>query len=113
MAVTDLTATFRESYCDRVKIAPEQFEATLFWRCLPWWKRPPALLVRWVWARAFAPDFAVLRECADAHSLFQVNLISHDLRRTGPDSNRVRDLLRLRISGRRLLEQASPHFEGE
>lgn len=99
-------------YSRRTGIAPEKFERVLFNRCLPWWKRPLAVVIHGVWPRAFALDFAVLSESADAHAVFQVSSIANDLRVKLEDRvNPVRNWLGLRISGRRLVEVAATHLQ--
>ncbi len=112
MAEPDPLPSFRDVYSRRNGIAPEQFEGVIFARCLTWWKRPAALLIRSVWPRAFAPDFAVISEAGDAHAVFQVSSIANDLRVRKEDGvNPVRDWLGLRISGRRLVEVAASHLQ--
>jgi hypothetical protein len=112
MAENDPMPSFRDVYSRRTGIAPQQFERVLFSLCLPWWKRPAALLIRRVWPRAFAPDFAVLAESGDAHAVFQVSSIANDLRvRVEEGINPVRNWLGLRISGRRLVELAASYLQ--
>jgi hypothetical protein len=104
-------STLLELYCTRHGRKPELFVEEAFVRCIVPWRRPLVLLVRWLDPDLFAHDRFVLEEAAKATSyddvVSAVDLLHYRARR---EFSFWRDLLGLRISGRRLLDLADALF---
>ena len=100
--------SFRSAYARHFGCAEDVFEEKLFWQCLPRLARPVATLADLVTPTFFNPDLDFLRLVGDARS---INDIKDEANRLREASNLrkgfVRNLLRARLSGRRLIAVAA------
>ena len=105
--------TFREACCERFGIAPdapdapdapEALEDAVLWHCLYPHARPVARLLRRARRRYFEPDFDLIRAVAECTALSgmaaEVNVHGYHHANAGF----WRRLLRVRVSGQRLLD---------
>ncbi len=83
------------------------FERQLLLRCMAPWKRPLAQLVLALSPKSFKPDLEVMRDAGDAWNLDQIKALVVELKKPRSGWSIVRDGLRLRASGRRLVHVAA------
>jgi len=99
--------TFREAVCQRFDISPEAYEQEVLWRCF----YPPALaLGRILWHLCpvyFDADLDLIQQVADCNSASEVRLELNDHRYHQPPKGLARRFLRIRLSGRRLVDLAA------
>lgn len=99
---------FRTAFCERFQCPPAEFEKRAFWRCLYPHATVAARLIQLVNPDYFEPDLRTLRHIGNAstvtHLLAEVNSFRADYRMR---SRFLYDVLRLRISGKRVLRLAS------
>jgi hypothetical protein len=97
--------TFREACCEKFGISPEAFEEEVLWRCFYHPKAVPLgkLLLR-INRRCFDPDFGLLRELADCTTVSDMRTGMSDFRYHRPICGFFRKVLRIRLSGQRLVD---------
>lgn len=104
------TTTFCDLYCGIFKCQPEAFTEELFWSCL----FPQALFVaRLLWRcnrDYFKPDLELIAHVKDLTDAANVKAEFHDYYYLHPPSGLLRGFLKVRISGQRLINQASRVF---
>jgi hypothetical protein len=98
-------ADFRQLYCQKYELAPEQFEHKLFWHSLFRHGWPAVFfLARWK-PEMFREDFDLIRELASSRSRGEVVC---ELNRFYGRNRRVggfwRNVLLCRVSGKRVLQ---------
>ena len=98
-------ADFRQLFCQKYGLAPEQFEQKLFWMCLFRHSLPVVyLFCRWK-PEIFREDFDLMREVASCRSRGEV---VNDLNRFFGRNRRVggfwRNICLCRVSGKRVLQ---------
>ena len=97
--------SFQEAFCETHGCPLEAFEARVFWRCLHRRALPLSALLYRLNPGFFEPDFRTIRQLGLARSFEEfgqeVNSFRSDNRRHG---GLVRRRLRVRVSGRRLME---------
>lgn len=95
--------TFRELYCEEFDIPPEAFEEEVLWRCF----YPNAVhlgRLRWRWnPRYFDADLQLIREVTDCTTVSEMRAELNDFRYHRPISGFQRKVLRIRVSGQRLI----------
>lgn len=96
---------FRQLFCQRFQVAPEEFEKRLFWMCLFRHSIPFVhLLSRWK-PEIFREDYDLVRELAATHSRGEVVT---ELNRFFGRNRRVggfwRNVCLFRVSGKRVLQ---------
>lgn len=98
---------FRNAFCERFNCRRPEFEGKVFWRCLYPHAVPIAKLIMLVDSDYFQEDFEAIRHLGNASTvadvLAEVNSL-HDNYRA--HSKFFREVLRIRISGKRLLRLA-------
>ena len=103
-------ATFCDLFCAAYKCAPEDFSQTAFWRCL----FPNGhMLARLIWRvnrACFGPDFELLQQVKDLKSSEEIRQEIGDFYYHHPARGFIRGVLRVRISGQRLLDLADRLF---
>lgn len=110
MQSTEVPASrdFRTAFCEWFNCPPTQFEKKAFWRCLYPHAVPVARLIQLVNPAYFELDLQTLRHIGNAstvaHLLAEVNSFRADYRMR---SRFLHDVLRIRISGKRVLRLAS------
>ena len=93
--------TFREAYCERHGIAPDQFERLLVWRSLHWPARPFFWLHRH--ARDYwSPDFEFVRAVGELRSRRGYHNAAAEFHYHPKNRGLLRIGLRVRVSSRRL-----------
>jgi hypothetical protein len=96
---------FRQGYCQSFNCPPEAFETSVFWRCLHRRAFPLSALMYYLNRDFFASDFQTIRQLGVAISFeefaAEVDSFRNDNRRHG---GFLRRNLRIRVSGRRLME---------
>lgn len=99
--------TFREAVCERFDISPDAYEQELLWRCF----FPSALaLGKLLWLvnpDYFNEDLELIRNVADCVRVAEVRLELNNHRYHRPLRGLAQRILRLRISGQRLVELAT------
>ena len=111
MAIED--KTFRELCCRQLAISPEDFEATVFWKCLPFRHR---FIGWWVWQfkrSFFKQDLELIQAVADCTSMSDLRVEMNAYLRHHQIAGFQRKVLRVRISGYRLQKLASGVFASE
>ncbi|MEW6158116.1 MAG: hypothetical protein AB1813_11825 [Verrucomicrobiota bacterium] len=101
----DARETFQQIYCRRYNCPPEQFAERFFWRCIFPHAIPLAWIIRMIKRDYFKPDFMIIRQLALCTALREVsalaNALHYDYHYQWPF---IRETLRVRISGKRLVE---------
>lgn len=102
--------TFREAVCDRFGVAPAGYEQEVLWRCF----FPSTLgigkLLWLVKPDYFRDDLELIRDVADCVSVNEVRTELNDHRYHRPIKSFLRRILRVRVSGQRLVDMASLVF---
>ena len=103
-AVESQRKTFQQLFCEHFKCSAEAYEKKLFWLALYRHSVPVAPVIRWLNPEFFRADMAAIRQFGGTTSYgeFQkeVEDYSYHIRSYG---NWLQRLLRVRISGHRLL----------
>jgi len=95
--------TFRSAYCDRYGVSEESFTRHLFWRCLPASRRPLARLVLLISPNYFKVEWDAVNAMGLRESAAELRVNYARLRaRNQKEGRRLKNLLGLRLSGRRL-----------
>ncbi|MFO1501441.1 MAG: hypothetical protein U1G07_24140 [Verrucomicrobiota bacterium] len=99
--------SFREAVCAQLGCTLEAFETRVFWLCLHRRSFPLSGLIYWLHRRFFESDFQTLRQLGVARSFeefgAEVDSFRSYNRRHG---GFLRKTLRVRVSGRRLMDLA-------
>ena len=108
------TPNFKTAFCDRFAHPQVNFEKEVFWNALHPEMRPVAFLIRKLWPGFFHSDLDCIRSIANAESKQEVRAIIASLH-YDPKFNRgfIRRVLRVRISGRRIMRLAGRVLAGE
>jgi hypothetical protein len=97
----------REAVCESLGCPTEQFEDTVFQLCLYPHARRLARLISAFSPGFFALDRAVIKEAGNAVSVREVQVEIESFAQANRQSGLLRGLLRIRLSGRRLLHLAT------
>ena len=98
-------------FCERFKCSPEEYEELAFRKCLPWYARILAPVIRLINANFFAEDFKFIRYLGTATGGREVNsevLSFQDANRS--KGGLLRMGLHLRVSGRKAANLAQQLF---
>ena len=97
------TETFREACCHKLGIPTDSFEETALWECI----LPRHLLIckwRWRFTKSyFNPDLKLIQAVADCNSATELIQELNDYRYHNPEYGFQRKLLKIRLSGDRLV----------
>ncbi|MBI5478009.1 MAG: hypothetical protein HY906_04090 [Deltaproteobacteria bacterium] len=100
-----MPTTFREACCERFGVGPEAFEDAVLRHCLYPHARPVARLLRRRARRGyFDPDLDLIRAVAECTGLSAMAATLNVHRYHHADAGFWRGLLRVRLSGRRLMD---------
>ena len=104
---TQAPKNLQTAFCERYGCVPEEFEAKVFWRCLHRHALPVARVI-WLCNREFFnPDLQAIRLLGSARSARELLAEVNSFRDDYPSRSRfLRESLRIRISGKRLLRLA-------
>ena len=95
--------TLRERYCERFNCPPQEFRERVFWQCVPPQAAGLAQLIRPMKGGLFEPDWELIEQVADSTSLEEVHAEIEAFRYHHPPTGVMRKVLRVRVSGKRLL----------
>lgn len=102
-----IVKTFRERCCEELGIPPEAFEEEVLWRCL----YPDTVwLGKLLWQinpRCFDPDIELIQQVSDCTTASEMRAELNDFRYHQPVCGFLRKVLRIRLSGQRLVDFAS------
>ncbi|HVY70089.1 MAG TPA: hypothetical protein VHH73_09180 [Verrucomicrobiae bacterium] len=102
-----MTYTLQQRYCEQTGCPPGQFEEKIFNECLPPSAMPLARLVRRFRPHFFQSDFLAIRYCGEATSFQAIRSEIDSFAQENRDRGGfLRRNLKLRISGRRLMDVA-------
>jgi hypothetical protein len=102
--------SFSDLFCEAHKCSPVEFPARVFWRCLYPQATPLTHLV-WHLNRAyFQPDLELIEQMRNLTNLAEVRLELNRFRYYHRSTGILRGILKLRISGQRLLNLADELF---
>jgi hypothetical protein len=96
--------SFKEAFCDRFRCPPKEYERKAFRRCLFLHSRPLARLIHRFDPAFFSEDFDLIREVGPMTDpeLFRSE-INYFYGRNLRHKSWIRSLLRIRVSGNRLI----------
>jgi hypothetical protein len=102
---------FKSLFCERFGCSFESFENLLFWKSLPPGRRLFAFVISLLFPQFFYRDFEHIRLLAQANSKHEIsaliNALPHDYLLS---QGLLRGILRVRISGYRLMRLAGRSF---
>ena len=99
--------TFREAFCERFQIRPEDYPERLLWRCH---HRRALPLGRLIWRRDphfYDMDMELIRSVADCTTLSDVRMELNDFLYHNQAHGFWRRFLHVRLSGQRLVNLAA------
>src|ERR1041384_5730148 len=102
--------TFRQTYCERFNIAPEAFERAVFWQCLYPHEGLLARVIERLRPGFFDGDLELIRTVGDCTSSADVSVEVGDYRYHQPPTGVWRRVIRVRVSGQRLLDLSAKCF---
>ena len=108
------TQNFKTAFCARFAHPQAQFEKAVFWNAMHPEMRPVAFLIHKLWPGFFHSDLDCIRSLAVTESKQEVRALIASLH-YDPKFNQgfLRRVLRVRISGRRIMRLAGKVLAGE
>ncbi len=94
---------FSDAVCEHFRCAPGAYAETVFWHCLYPHAVLPARLIRWFIPDYFDSDFELIRLVANSTESVQLRAEVRLHQMEPPPGILLRRLLRLRLSGQRLI----------
>ncbi len=110
MAVVAESLEFREAVCRKFGCAPEAYPETVFSHCLYPHAAGSVKLIRWLKPDYFAADFELIHQIATVTEMRQVRAEVENHRYHNPSATLLRRFLRIRLSGRRVIQLADQIF---
>ena len=101
---------FREAVCRKFGCAPEAYAEAVFSHCLYPHAAGSAKLIRWLKPDCFAADFELIHQIATVTVMRQVRAEVENHRYHYPSATLLRRFLRIRLSGRRVIQLADEAF---
>jgi hypothetical protein len=102
---------FKSLFCERFDCSFETFETFLFWKSVPPGMRPVAFAISQLRPKFFYWDFDHIRQIAQADSKHEITALINALPYDGVlNQGLLRGVLRVRISGHRLMRLAGRSF---
>jgi hypothetical protein len=99
--------TFSDAACRKFRCSPEAYSEAVFWHCLHPHAVPFAKIIRRLSSGFFARDFELIRYLANTTDVKEFRKEVEDFRYYNPVSGLMRGMMRIRVSGLRLLKLAA------
>jgi hypothetical protein len=106
------TKSFQTACCEQFGCNPDEYERVVFWHCLHGHAVVPARVIHWVCPSFFEGDLELLRTVARSADLNELGVELNNYRYQQRATGLVRGVLRVRISGQRILNLGARVFAG-